>query len=228
MVTVTLPGGSEIVGPTSFTVVEGETAVGTLMATDADTPAADLVWSTAGDADSGQFALDESGALRFAAPKDYEAPEDAGRDGTYELTELTAQASDGTDETAAAIREHVDDLEDVYLAEQRLVDLRLGKISRRPARRRDGARWRRRSSLTRPPYATWTSSTSSRGGGFSFFARPVATLDNPRSIGESPKGSTLREFWKYRVGDYRVIAGTKDRALCALVVKIGNRREVYR
>ena len=169
MVTVTLPGGSEIVGPTSFTVVEGETAVGTLMATDADTPAADLVWSTAGDADSGQFALDESGALRFAAPKDYEAPEDAGRDGTYELTELTAQASDGTDETAAAIREHLDDLGDVYLAEQRLVDLRLGKISRRPARRRDGARWRRRSSLTRPPYATWTSSTSSRGGGFSFF-----------------------------------------------------------
>ena len=95
MVTVTLPGGSEIVGPTSFTVVEGETAVGTLMAADADTPAADLVWSTAGDADSGQFALDESGALRFAAPKDFEAPEDAGRDGTYELTELTAQASDG-------------------------------------------------------------------------------------------------------------------------------------
>ena len=27
----------------------------------------------------------------------------------------------------AAIREHLDDLEDVYLAEQRLVDLRLGK-----------------------------------------------------------------------------------------------------
>ena len=56
----------------------------------------------------------------------------------------------------------------------------------------------------------------------------VATLDNPRSIGEALKGSTLGEFWKYRVGDYRVIASIEDRALCILVVKIGNRREVYR
>ena len=101
LVTVTLPGGLEIVGPTSFTVVEGETAVGTLMATDADTPAADLVWSTAGGADSGHFTLDESGVLRFAVPKDYEAPDDAGGDGTYELT---AQVSAGTDAATAAIR----------------------------------------------------------------------------------------------------------------------------
>ena len=56
----------------------------------------------------------------------------------------------------------------------------------------------------------------------------VATLDNPRSIGEALKGSTLGELWKYRVGDYRDIASIKDRALCVLVVKIGNRREVYR
>ena len=50
----------------------------------------------------------------------------------------------------------------------------------------------------------------------------------PRSIGEALKGSTLGEFWKYRVGDYRIIASIEDRALCVLVVKIGNRREVYR
>ena len=56
----------------------------------------------------------------------------------------------------------------------------------------------------------------------------VATLDNPRSIGEALKGTALGEFWKYRVGDYRIIANIEDRALCVLVVKIGNRREVYR
>ena len=33
----------------------------------------------------------------------------------------------------------------------------------------------------------------------------VATLDDPRSIGEALKGSRLGEFWKYRVGDYRII-----------------------
>jgi mRNA interferase RelE/StbE len=30
----------------------------------------------------------------------------------------------------------------------------------------------------------------------------VASLDDPRSIGEALKGSRLGEFWKYRVGDY--------------------------
>ncbi|MDN5880983.1 MAG: type II toxin-antitoxin system RelE/ParE family toxin [Nitrosospira sp.] len=38
----------------------------------------------------------------------------------------------------------------------------------------------------------------------------------------------MGEFWKYRVGDYRVIANPEDNALCILVIKIGNRREVYR
>ena len=56
----------------------------------------------------------------------------------------------------------------------------------------------------------------------------VATLADPRSSGEALKGSQLGKFWKYRVGDYRVIALIEDDALRVLVVKIGNRREVYR
>lgn len=56
----------------------------------------------------------------------------------------------------------------------------------------------------------------------------VAALDDPRSIGEALKGSKLGEFWKYRVGDYRIIGRIEDGALCILVVRIGNRREVYR
>lgn len=56
----------------------------------------------------------------------------------------------------------------------------------------------------------------------------VATLDDPRSIGEALKGSKLGEFWKYRVGDYRIISSLEDGALRILVVRIGNRREVYR
>jgi len=56
----------------------------------------------------------------------------------------------------------------------------------------------------------------------------VSTLDDPRSIGEALKGSKLGAFWKYRVGDYRIIASIEDGALCILVVRIGNRREVYR
>ena len=56
----------------------------------------------------------------------------------------------------------------------------------------------------------------------------VAKLDDPRSIGEALKGSKLGAFWKYRVGDYRIIASIEDGALRILVVRIGNRREVYR
>ena len=61
-----------------------------------------------------------------------------------------------------------------------------------------------------------------------FLRDRVALLDNPRSTGEALKGSRLGEFWKYRVGDYRIISKIEDGALRILVVKIGNRREVYR
>jgi mRNA interferase RelE/StbE len=56
----------------------------------------------------------------------------------------------------------------------------------------------------------------------------VASLDDPRSIGEALKGSRLGEFWKYRVGDYRIISSIEDEAVRILVVEIGNRRKIYR
>ncbi len=56
----------------------------------------------------------------------------------------------------------------------------------------------------------------------------VAVLDYPRSFGEALKGSKLGEFWKYRVSDYRIVSRIKDGTLRILVVKIGNRREVFR
>ena len=52
--------------------------------------------------------------------------------------------------------------------------------------------------------------------------------NDPRSVGEALKVSRLGDFWKYRVGDYRVIAHIEDGALRILVLKVGNRREVYR
>ncbi|MBJ7264682.1 MAG: type II toxin-antitoxin system RelE/ParE family toxin [Burkholderiaceae bacterium] len=61
-----------------------------------------------------------------------------------------------------------------------------------------------------------------------FLHERVSALDDPRSIGEALKGSRLGAFWKYRLGDYRVITSIEDGALRILVVRIGNRREVYR
>ena len=56
----------------------------------------------------------------------------------------------------------------------------------------------------------------------------MAQLDDPRSIGEALRGAKLGAFWKYRVGDYRLIASIEDSVLRILVVRIGNRRNVYR
>lgn len=61
-----------------------------------------------------------------------------------------------------------------------------------------------------------------------FLQTRLAPLGNPRSIGEALKGERFGEFWKYRVGDYRIVAKIEDRLLKVLVVTIGHRREVYR
>ena len=61
-----------------------------------------------------------------------------------------------------------------------------------------------------------------------FLRDRVAQLDDPRSIGEALRGKELGDFWKYRVGDWRIIADLHDGVMLITVVRIGNRREVYR
>lgn len=50
---------------------------------------------------------------------------------------------------------------------------------------------------------------------------------DPRSVGEPLKG-TLSEFWRYRVGSYRLYAEIQDEKVTVLIVKVGHRRDVYR
>jgi len=61
-----------------------------------------------------------------------------------------------------------------------------------------------------------------------FLFERVAHLDDPRSIGEALHGSLLGTLWKYRVGDYRLISSIEDNVSRILVVKVGDRKEVYR
>jgi len=61
-----------------------------------------------------------------------------------------------------------------------------------------------------------------------FLHERVARLDNPRSIGQALQGSKLGEFWKYRVGHYRLICKIEDKQLLILVLRVGHRSEVYR
>ena len=61
-----------------------------------------------------------------------------------------------------------------------------------------------------------------------FLRERVAVLDNPRSIGQVLKGSQFGDFWKYHVGDYRIITHFEDGVMRILVLEIGHRREIYR
>ncbi len=61
-----------------------------------------------------------------------------------------------------------------------------------------------------------------------FLGDRLAKLEDPRSIGEALRGSRLGGLWKYRVGDYRIVAKIEDQLIRILVVRIGRRRGVYR
>ncbi len=56
----------------------------------------------------------------------------------------------------------------------------------------------------------------------------VASADDPRSLGKNLVGPKLGEYWRYRVGDIRIICKIQDDQVCILVIEIGNRREVYK
>jgi mRNA interferase RelE/StbE len=61
-----------------------------------------------------------------------------------------------------------------------------------------------------------------------FMEQRVGALDDPRVLGESLKGPRLGDFWKYRVGDWRIVCDLQDKRVVVQVVRIGNRREIYR
>lgn len=54
----------------------------------------------------------------------------------------------------------------------------------------------------------------------------LVDCDNPRVHG---KGLTADKsgLWRYRVGDYRVLAEIKDSEILILIINIGHRRDIY-
>ena len=54
----------------------------------------------------------------------------------------------------------------------------------------------------------------------------IATDDDPRRFGEGLTGN-MSGLWKYRIGDFRVIAEIQDERLIVLVIRVGHRSKVY-
>lgn len=61
-----------------------------------------------------------------------------------------------------------------------------------------------------------------------FLRDKLEKVADPRILGEPLRGSKLGDFWKYRVGDYRIICKIDDILVVVYVVKIGHRRNIYK
>ena len=57
--------------------------------------------------------------------------------------------------------------------------------------------------------------------------KEISFLDDPRSRGKALTGD-MAGFWRYRVGDYRVICSIEDSALVVLVIDVGHRKDIYK
>ncbi len=56
----------------------------------------------------------------------------------------------------------------------------------------------------------------------------IAGQEDPRRTGKALRGPSLGAYWRYRIGDYRIVCDIQDGALRVLVIEIGNRRDIYR
>lgn len=59
-----------------------------------------------------------------------------------------------------------------------------------------------------------------------YLRQRIATGEDPRRFGR-PLTADLKGLWRYRVGDYRIVASIEDDRFVVLVVPVGHRREVY-
>lgn len=58
------------------------------------------------------------------------------------------------------------------------------------------------------------------------YLEELAGLDDPRARGKGLTGD-LAGYWRYRIGDYRVIADIQDARLVVIAVTVAHRSDVY-
>ncbi|CAB0570783.1 type II toxin-antitoxin system RelE family toxin [Corynebacterium diphtheriae] len=58
------------------------------------------------------------------------------------------------------------------------------------------------------------------------YLREISTLPNPQMRGKALTGNWAG-FWRWRVGDYRLVAAIEDDRVVIVVVSIGHRSQVY-
>ncbi len=62
---------------------------------------------------------------------------------------------------------------------------------------------------------------------YDWIDKHLVGCENPRTYGKALKG-TWEGYWRYRVGDYRIIADIQDDRILILITDVGHRREIYK
>jgi len=62
---------------------------------------------------------------------------------------------------------------------------------------------------------------------FGWIEKNLVDCENPRQFGKALKGNRSDQ-WRYRIGDYRLLAEIKDDKVIILVLTVGHRRDVYK
>ncbi len=59
-----------------------------------------------------------------------------------------------------------------------------------------------------------------------YIEKNLIHCENPRIVGKALQGN-LNDKWRYRVGDYRILAKIEDEKVVILIIEIGHRKEIY-
>lgn len=54
----------------------------------------------------------------------------------------------------------------------------------------------------------------------------LINTENPKSLGKKLKGD-LKEYWRYRVGKYRILADIDNDEIKIIIFNIGHRKDIY-
>ena len=62
---------------------------------------------------------------------------------------------------------------------------------------------------------------------FAWLRKNIDGASDPRAFGKALKGDK-KDMWRYRIGDYRVLANIEDESLIIIAIEIGHRRDIYK
>lgn len=61
----------------------------------------------------------------------------------------------------------------------------------------------------------------------SWIEKNLSNIDDPKVSGKALKGN-LKGYWRYRVGNYRILADINDEEIKIIIINIGHRKEIYK